>query len=151
MHIEHITTLDQPALRDYARLTDVALRVATEPQGGLYIAESITVIGRALRAGHVPRSVLTTRRWIPDLEALLGDHDVPHLIPEPDVHLIIVEDTDEFLILATDGIWDVMDDQMAVNICRQMHTVQEMSEALVRAALTMGTEDNCSALIIALN
>ncbi|MFM2354083.1 MAG: hypothetical protein RLZZ608_1489, partial [Actinomycetota bacterium] len=82
MHIEHITTLDQPALRDYARLTDVALRVATEPQGGLYIAESITVIGRALRAGHVPRSVLTTEKWIPDLESLLGDHDVPVYVGE---------------------------------------------------------------------
>jgi tRNA G18 (ribose-2'-O)-methylase SpoU len=76
MRIELITTLDEPALADYARLTDVALRVATEPQGGLYIAESITVIGRALRAGHVPRSVLTSEKWLPDLEALLGDRDV---------------------------------------------------------------------------
>jgi tRNA G18 (ribose-2'-O)-methylase SpoU len=77
MRIEHITTLDEPALADYARLTDVALRKVTEPAGGLYIAESITVMGRALRAGHVPRSVLTTERWIPDLEALLGHLDVP--------------------------------------------------------------------------
>jgi tRNA G18 (ribose-2'-O)-methylase SpoU len=41
------------------------------------LAESITVIGRALRAGHLPRSVLTTERWLPDLEPLLADHDVP--------------------------------------------------------------------------
>jgi tRNA G18 (ribose-2'-O)-methylase SpoU len=77
MRIEHITDLHQPALADYARLTDVALRKVTEPAGGLYIAESITVMGRALRAGHVPRSVLTTERWLPDLEALLGRVDVP--------------------------------------------------------------------------
>jgi len=77
MRIEHITDLHQPALADYARLTDVALRKVTEPAGGLYIAESITVMGRALRAGHVPRSVLTTERWLPDLEALLGQVDVP--------------------------------------------------------------------------
>lgn len=77
MRIEHITTLNEPGLADYARLTDVALRKVTEPAGGLYLAESITVMGRALRAGHVPRSVLTTTRWIPDLEALLGQLDVP--------------------------------------------------------------------------
>jgi tRNA G18 (ribose-2'-O)-methylase SpoU len=76
MRIEHITTIDTPALADYARLTDVALRRVTEPEGGLYIAESITVIGRALRAGHGPRSVLTSERWLPDLEPLLVGHDV---------------------------------------------------------------------------
>lgn len=81
----------------------------------------------------------------------LGDHDVPHLIPEPDVHHVKVEPGDEFLIMATDGIWDVMDDQMAVNICRQMPTSHDMAQTLVRAAVSMGTEDNCSALVIALN
>ena len=82
MRIEHITTLNEPALADYARLTDVALRKVTEPAGGLYIAESITVMGRALRAGHTPRSVLTTQRWLSDLEVLLGQVDVPVYVGE---------------------------------------------------------------------
>ena len=85
MRIEHITTLDAPALADYARLTDVALRRVTEPEGGLYIAESITVIGRALRTGHRPRSVLTSERWLPDLDALLGQTDVTVYVGEPGV------------------------------------------------------------------
>ncbi|WAB83440.1 RNA methyltransferase [Microcella daejeonensis] len=76
MRIETITSIDDPGLADYARLTDVALRRVTEPEGGLYIAESLTVIGRALRAGHRPRSVLTTEKWLPELERLLADHDV---------------------------------------------------------------------------
>lgn len=76
MRIAPITSLDEPALADYARLTDVALRRVTEPQGGLYIAESLTVIERALRAGHEPRSVLTSERWLPELETMLGDRDV---------------------------------------------------------------------------
>lgn len=85
MRIEHITTLDAPALADYARLTDVALRRVTEPAGGLYIAESITVIGRALRASHRPRSVLTSERWLPELETLLGQTDVTVYVGEPGV------------------------------------------------------------------
>ncbi len=76
MRIAPITSLDEPALADYARLTDVALRRVTEPAGGLYIAESLTVIERALRAGHEPRSVLTSERWLPELDALLVDRDV---------------------------------------------------------------------------
>ena len=85
MHIETITSIDDPGLADYARLTDVALRRVSEPEGGLYIAESLTVIGRALRAGHRPRSVLTIQKWLPELERLLDGVDVPVYVGEPGV------------------------------------------------------------------
>ena len=54
-------------LFDYVGLTDVALRRRTEPERGLYIAESEKVIRRALAAGHRPRSYLMARRWLTDL------------------------------------------------------------------------------------
>src|SRR6195952_1035112 len=70
--------LGDPALRDFTRLTDVALRRLLEPEGGLYLAESTKVIERALRAGHRPRAVLTKAEWLPQLEQLLaGFPDVP--------------------------------------------------------------------------
>ncbi|NIJ03601.1 TrmH family RNA methyltransferase [Frigoribacterium faeni] len=75
MRITRITDLDRPDLADYARLTDVALRRVSEPEGGLYIAESSKVIERALRAGHVPRSVLMTERWLADVEPLVAHLD----------------------------------------------------------------------------
>lgn len=83
MRLERLTTLDSADLSDYARLTDVALRRVQEPAGGLYLAESLTVIGRALRAGHRPRSVLTSERWLDDLEPLLRGHDVPVYVGAP--------------------------------------------------------------------
>ncbi len=54
-------------LLDYVGLTDVALRRRTEPERGLYIAESEKVIRRALAAGHRPRSFLMAERWLTDL------------------------------------------------------------------------------------
>ena len=66
-----LQTVTDPAddrLADYVSLTDVALRSKHEPAKGLYIAESSTVLERALRAGHRPRSVLLAPRWVPDLE-----------------------------------------------------------------------------------
>jgi len=75
VRITRITDLDRPDLADYARLTDVALRRVSEPEGGLYIAESSKVIERALRAGHVPRSVLMTERWLADVEPLVTHLD----------------------------------------------------------------------------
>ena len=78
MQIVPITDLDAPGLADYARLTDVALRRVSEPANGLYIAESAKVIGRALAAGHRPRSVLVQEQWLPDAQRLLADWpDVP--------------------------------------------------------------------------
>ena len=77
MHLVEIDDASDPRLSDYAGLTDVALRRVSEPEGGLYIAESAKVIARALAAGHRPRSVLLQRKWLPDVEELLADHDVP--------------------------------------------------------------------------
>ena len=85
MHIVTIDDLTDERLGDYANLTDVALRRRTEPEGGLYIAESPKVIGRALAAGHRPRSVLVLEKWLPDLERLLAGHDVPVFVGEPDL------------------------------------------------------------------
>jgi tRNA G18 (ribose-2'-O)-methylase SpoU len=68
---------DDPALRDYRGLTDVALRRLSEPADGLYIAESSKVIARALAAGHRPRSVLVLEKWLGDILPLLEGYDVP--------------------------------------------------------------------------
>lgn len=70
--------LTDPALEDFVRLTDVALRRKLEPAGGLYLAESTKVIERALDAGHRPRAVLSRAEWLPQLEPLLAPFpDVP--------------------------------------------------------------------------
>jgi tRNA G18 (ribose-2'-O)-methylase SpoU len=71
LDIVHLTDPGDERLADYVSLTDVALRSRHEPEKGLYIAESSTVLGRALSAGHRPRSVLVSPRWLPDLTAML--------------------------------------------------------------------------------
>lgn len=83
MRTERITSPGDERLADYRDLTDVALRRVLEPAGGLYIAESSKVIGRAVAAGHVPRSVLAQEKWLPDLEPVLASH--------PDTPVYVVE------------------------------------------------------------
>lgn len=72
-----IKSPDDPALRDYRDLTDVALRRILEPAEGLYLAESEKVIARAIEAGHRPRSVLLLEKWAATLESLLAPFDIP--------------------------------------------------------------------------
>ena len=86
MRLQPLTAdgLDDPALKDFTGLTDVALRRLLEPAGGLYLAESTKVIERAIRAGHRPRAVLTRAEWLPQLEPLLA--------PFPDVPVHVGDD-----------------------------------------------------------
>jgi tRNA G18 (ribose-2'-O)-methylase SpoU len=75
--IVEITNLADPRLADYAHLTDVALKKSRGSEHGLYLAESVLVFERALRAGHVPRSVLSLGGSLDDVLALVGDLDIP--------------------------------------------------------------------------
>lgn len=80
-----ITDPSDPRLDDYRGLTDVALRRRIEPERGLYMAEGAKVIERALAAGHRPRSVLTSERWLPGIRHALeaAGIDAPvHVAPE---------------------------------------------------------------------
>ena len=63
-HVIEITSFDNPALDPYARLTEHQLRSRLEPELGIFIAESTTVIRLALDAGCQPLSILSERRHI---------------------------------------------------------------------------------------
>jgi tRNA G18 (ribose-2'-O)-methylase SpoU len=77
MPIITITDLADPRLADYAHLTDVALKKARGSEHGLYLAESLLVMQRALRAGHQPRSVLALGGSVDDAVNAIGDLDIP--------------------------------------------------------------------------
>lgn len=90
MDIFTISDLSAPLLADYTDLTDVALRSRREPEEGLYIAESLKILDRALTAGHHPRSILTTPQWLPHLNQLATNHrallhDTPVFVAESEL------------------------------------------------------------------
>ncbi|MCL1870627.1 MAG: RNA methyltransferase [Promicromonosporaceae bacterium] len=62
-----------PRLVDYTDLKDVALRSRREPAEGLYMAESSTVIRRALAAGHRPRSFLMADKWLESMADVVAE------------------------------------------------------------------------------
>ncbi|MGF1664074.1 MAG: TrmH family RNA methyltransferase [Kineosporiaceae bacterium] len=83
--VQRVTDPDDPRLRDYVSLTDVALRRVREPAEGLFMAESSQVIRRALAAGHRVRSVLVAPRWLPEIADVIeaaAAQDAPVLVAE---------------------------------------------------------------------
>ena len=59
-----ITDLSRPELDIFCRLTEAQLRNRLEPEKGIFIAESPTVIGLALEAGYQPVAMLTERKFV---------------------------------------------------------------------------------------
>ncbi len=78
------------------------------------------------------------------------------VISKPDFYHFIVDDSSyEFMILASDGLWDVFPSQDAVNFVRKRlvgdRDLNKAAQALVQKAIQKGTQDNTSVVIVAFN
>ena len=55
---------------------------------------------------------------------------------------------DEFVIIATDGLWDVVDDQQAIDIVKDENTQSDGAQKLIQIAMDSGSTDNITVMII---
>jgi serine/threonine protein phosphatase PrpC len=84
--------------------------------------------------------------------------DKQMVICYPDVAVHPRGDTDGIMILACDGVWDVMSNSDAVSFLLDMvmpsektSTSQDLAGALVDISLTQGSTDNITAIVVKLN
>lgn len=70
-------------------------------------------------------------------------------IAEPDIQIIPLSDKDLFLVLATDGIFDVLPNQEVVDLAmKHWDDPDEAAKNIVRTAYKRGSEDNLTVLVI---
>lgn len=67
---------------DFRNLTDIQWRRSKESECGLFIAEGATTIERAIELGYVPRSALTTSRWVDSLPLALTQRISPTVVDD---------------------------------------------------------------------
>eukprot|EP00276_Gloeochaete_wittrockiana_P003661 CAMPEP_0184662598 /NCGR_PEP_ID=MMETSP0308-20130426/44002_1 /TAXON_ID=38269 /ORGANISM="Gloeochaete witrockiana, Strain SAG 46.84" /LENGTH=210 /DNA_ID=CAMNT_0027104745 /DNA_START=131 /DNA_END=760 /DNA_ORIENTATION=- len=76
-------------------------------------------------------------------------------ICEPEIIQVEISSKDEFLILASDGLWGRISSKRAVKIARdslRKHgDPQHAAEDLVDAAYREGSQDNCTVLVVIIN
>lgn len=84
----------------------------------------------------------------------IGDHCLKEfVIAEPSVRETIIQKdpqhSSSFLILACDGLWDVMSDEEAVQFVHNspLENKDDIVSALVQEAIRRGTTDNVTVLI----
>ena len=80
----------------------------------------------------------------------------PYVIPEPELLVLEREpELDEFIVIASDGLWDVMDNATACDIVRdEMRGAPawctRAAARLAKTALNTGCGDNTSVIVISL-
>lgn len=72
----------------------------------------------------------------------------PWVSARPHTSSLLLDDDDEFVIIACDGVWDVVKDQVAVDLIRHIENVTEAAQELVRHALFKGSTDNVTCMVV---
>ncbi|EPS58070.1 hypothetical protein M569_16747, partial [Genlisea aurea] len=71
-----------------------------------------------------------------------------HLSSEPDFRSLRIESNTEFVILASDGLWKVMNNEEAVNLVRNIKDPQVAARHLTAEALARKSKDDISCIVI---
>jgi len=57
----------------------------------------------------------------------------------------------KFLVVASDGLWDSLEDSESIDIIKLKDNASEMTKALISQALAKFSKDNISCLVLRLN
>jgi len=99
--------------------------------------------GGMIFGGKVGASLAITRAF--------GDCELKDwVIAEPDIKETPLDVGDTHLIVACDGLWDVVSDQEAVDLIARDEVAQESSEKLLKYSLAHETKDNVSIIVVKL-
>jgi len=106
-------------------------------------SQRINDVGGFLVGGRVNGIIAVARA--------LGDHNMKqYIIGTPYTSATKLNDDDDFLILACDGIWDTVDDQQAIDLLLENTSLPayEMCKKLYSAAVKGGSLDNITVIVI---
>jgi len=80
-----------------------------------------------------------------------GDSELKEWVKaDPYIKHVDLNPEDSHLIVACDGLWDVISDQESVDQIVPALNAQEISDKLLKLALEKGTKDNVSILVVAI-
>ena len=108
-------------------------------------AERIKKCGGKISKNRVMGQLILTRT--------LGDLYVKQfgVINTPDISVIDISTNLKYVILASDGVWDVIDLDTLINMSKAGKPVGEFCSDIVKLSISKGTKDNVSCIVISFN
>ena len=82
----------------------------------------------------------------------IGDHDLKNkgLSAVPHFNKKMLTTKDKFCVIASDGIWDEIDNEQAFEIAKDCDNAEELAKKLMNTAIAKGSSDNISVIVIKL-
>ena len=76
-----------------------------------------------------------------------------YITAEPDVHVMPVTGDEAFMVIACDGLWDVLTPEGVAAFLKSANTIlrEEVAEALVMYARSLGSTDNITVVVVFFN
>ena len=73
------------------------------------------------------------------------------VLSTPDIYIKNVEKDDLFIVIASDGVWDVVEENEILNMTKEGISSNDFSKKIVNLAKERDTHDNISCIVIKLN
>ena len=101
--------------------------------------------GGIIFGGRVYGSLMLTRAF--------GDNELKKygVICTPHINKIEIDSNDKYIIIASDGVWDVMNDNEVYEISKICKNSKDYCDKIVKTSLDKGSMDNISCFVVKLN
>ncbi|KAK1392253.1 Protein-serine/threonine phosphatase [Heracleum sosnowskyi] len=73
------------------------------------------------------------------------------VVAEPDIQDLVINEDFELLVLATDGLWDVVPNEDAVSLATTVVEPEAAAQKLIDTAFTRGSADNITCIVVKFN
>ncbi|ERN07416.1 hypothetical protein AMTRI_Chr12g241640 [Amborella trichopoda] len=71
-----------------------------------------------------------------------------YVVADPEIKEEVIDNSLEFLILASDGLWDVVTNEEAVSMIKSIEDPEEASKRLTQEAYRRGSGDNITCIVV---
>ncbi|XP_050141559.1 probable protein phosphatase 2C 76 isoform X1 [Malus sylvestris] len=71
-----------------------------------------------------------------------------YVVAEPEIQDQVVDDDFEFLVLASDGVWDVLTNEVAVEVAKTEEEPEAAARKLTAVAFCRGSADNITCIVV---
>jgi serine/threonine protein phosphatase PrpC/Leucine-rich repeat (LRR) protein len=102
--------------------------------------ERIRDEGSKVVAGRTAGVVAVTRA--------IGDFMIPGVGYEAEITTYMIDESDRWMVLACDGVWDVVNDERLSAVAKSSNNAQEFAYNLRNAAFSLGSTDNISVIVV---
>lgn len=82
----------------------------------------------------------------------MGDHQFKNdgLTASPTVNKYVLRPFDKWLVIASDGVWDFLSDEVVAKHCKEELTTKQIGKNIIKAALDSMGQDNISIIVVKL-